>query len=98
MTRALIYEDGPQTREEAADVIRMGGVIAFRTDTFYGLGADPLNAEAVRKVRELKGREEAKPILILISDDSELDRFTINRNTAFQRAVHLYWPGPLTRC
>lgn len=96
MTTALIYEDGPQTREEAADVIRMGGVIAYRTDTYYGLGADPNNAEAVHKIRELKGREDTKPILILISDESELDRFTTNRNRAFHSAVHLYWPGPLT--
>jgi L-threonylcarbamoyladenylate synthase len=105
MTSPLIYQDNPQTREEAADVIRMGGVIAFRTDTFYGLGADPLNPDAVRKVRELKGREDDKPILVLISDESELDRFTIEPSEAsganeasgaFQKAVRLYWPGPLT--
>jgi L-threonylcarbamoyladenylate synthase len=102
MTRALIYADGPETREEAAGVIRNGGVIAFRTDTFYGLGADPLNAAAVRRIRELKGREDSKPILVLISDASELDRF-ISKTTetgktgrTFQRAVELYWPGPLT--
>jgi L-threonylcarbamoyladenylate synthase len=74
----------------------MGGVIGFRTDTFYGLGADPLNPEAVRKVRELKGREETKPILVLISDESELGRFITAPNTAFHSAVKLYWPGPLT--
>jgi L-threonylcarbamoyladenylate synthase len=96
MTTALIYQNDPQTREAAAGVIRQGGVIAFRTDTFYGLGADPFNPAAVGKIKELKGRDEAKPILILISDDSELDRFTTNRNLAFQRAVKLYWPGPLT--
>lgn len=99
MTTAIIYEDGPQTLEKAADVIREGGVIGFRTDTFYGLGADPLNADAVAKIRKLKGREDAKPILILISDDSELDRFIIEPgelNSAFRTAVRLYWPGPLT--
>ena len=114
MTRALICEDGPQTSEEAADIIRRGGVIAFRTDTFYGLGADPLNPDAVRKIRELKGRRDDKPILVLISDRSELKRFTSEAtepnepgepdqpiksgeaNLTFQKAVQLYWPGPLT--
>lgn len=91
----MIIEDNEEARIEAARIIAAGGVIAFRTDTFYGLGADPFNAEAVRKIRELKGREEAKPILILISDDSELDRFT--NNSQFLRMVATgHWPGPLT--
>lgn len=105
MTQGLIYEDGPQTREEACEVIRNGGVIAFRTDTFYGLGADPLAPDAVRKIRDLKGREDDKPILVLISDLSQLARFTIEASeaneateadSAFQKAIELFWPGPLT--
>jgi L-threonylcarbamoyladenylate synthase len=91
----MIQEDNEEARIEAARVIAGGGVIAFRTDTFYGLGADPLNAEAVGKIRKLKGREESKPILILISDDLELDRF-IN-NSQFLRMVAVgHWPGQLT--
>jgi L-threonylcarbamoyladenylate synthase len=91
----MIQKDNEEARIEAPRVIASGGVIAFRTDTFYGLGADPLNAAAVRKIRELKGREETKPILIVISDDSELDRF-IN-NSQFLRMVAVgHWPGPLT--
>jgi L-threonylcarbamoyladenylate synthase len=91
----MIQEDNEEARIEAARIIASGGVIAFRTDTFYGLGVDPLNAEAVGKIRELKGREETKPILILISDDRELDRF-IN-NSRFLRMVAVgHWPGPLT--
>jgi L-threonylcarbamoyladenylate synthase len=91
----MIQEDNEEARIEAARIIASGGVIAFRTDTFYGLGADPLNAEAVGRIRELKGREETKPILILISDDRELDRF-IN-NSRFLRMVAVgHWPGPLT--
>jgi L-threonylcarbamoyladenylate synthase len=91
----MISGDKESIRIEAAKIIAEGGVIAFRTDTFYGLGADPLNAEAVRKIKELKGREDYKPILILISDDSELDRFT--NNSEFLRMVAVkHWPGPLT--
>jgi L-threonylcarbamoyladenylate synthase len=71
-------------------------VIAFRTDTFYGLGADPFNATAVAKIRELKGREENKPILLLLADASEADRFIADRSKTFEDIASKFWPGPLT--
>ncbi|MDQ2922034.1 MAG: L-threonylcarbamoyladenylate synthase [Acidobacteriota bacterium] len=77
-------------------IISSGGVIAFRTDTFYGLGADPLNRDAVLRIRELKGREDAKPILLLISDASEISRFITKPSEAFQAVAERFWPGPLT--
>lgn len=80
----------------AARIVSEGGVIAFRTDTFYGLGADPFNATAVAKIRELKGREDNKPILLLLSDASEADRFIADRSKAFEELVRKFWPGPLT--
>jgi L-threonylcarbamoyladenylate synthase len=80
----------------AAKVILEGGVIAFRTDTFYGLGADPFNARAVAKIRELKGREEHKPILVLLVAASVVDRFIQDRSDAFDELVEKFWPGPLT--
>ena len=81
---------------DAAKIISAGGVIAFRTDTFYGLGADPFNASAVAKIRELKGREENKPILLLLSDASLADRFIADRSKAFEEVARKFWPGPLT--
>jgi L-threonylcarbamoyladenylate synthase len=105
----MIVPDNSPVRIQAAKIIRLGGVIAFRTDTFYGLGADPSNPEAVRKIRNLKSREDSKPILVLISDLSELDRFVVieaneanklveanEADSAFQKAIRLFWPGPLT--
>lgn len=80
----------------AAQVIANGGVIAFRTDTFYGLGADPFNAAAVERIRELKGREENKPILLLISDLEQVERLIAERSESFVRAAEKFWPGPLT--
>jgi len=71
-------------------------VIAFRTDTFYGLGADPFNVSAVSKIRELKGREENKPILLLLSEASLGDRFIADRSEAFEEVARKFWPGPLT--
>jgi len=80
----------------AAKIVSEGGEIAFRTDTFYGLGADPFNATAVARIRELKGREENKPILLLLSDASVADRFIADRSKAFEVVAKKFWPGPLT--
>ena len=80
----------------AAKLIFEGGVIAFRTDTFYGLGADPFNVSAVAKVRALKGREENKPILLLLAGASIVDRFIADRSAAFDEVAKKFWPGPLT--
>jgi L-threonylcarbamoyladenylate synthase len=80
----------------AAKIIAQGGVIAFRTDTFYGLGADPFNATAVARIRELKGREENKPILLLLAEASIADRFIADRSEQFEEVARKFWPGPLT--
>ena len=80
----------------AAEVIARGGVIAFRTDTFYGLGADPFNAAAVARIRELKGREDDKPILLLVSDLEQVERVIAERSEIFARVAAAFWPGPLT--
>jgi L-threonylcarbamoyladenylate synthase len=91
----MIVKRSETSRIEAARIISEGGVIAFRTDTFYGLGADPFNRKAIIRIRELKGREEGKPILLLISDAHELDRFIQNSDFIRMLAVG-QWPGPLT--
>jgi len=92
----LIIKDSQAARAEAARTIRDGGVIGFRTDTFYGLGADPFNASAVQKIRALKGREEAKPILLLIAEINEIWRFINNQSELFQSIADRFWPGPIT--
>jgi L-threonylcarbamoyladenylate synthase len=85
-----------QVKLKAAEIVRRGGLIAFRTDTFYGLGADPLNARAVRRIFELKGREEGKPILVLISDLELVSSFLTNTSAQFSQVAKRFWPGPLT--
>ena len=77
-------------------MIARGGVIAFRTDTFYGLGADPFNRPAIEKIRELKGREDDKPILIVISDRKQLARFISDPSRAFSHLAQTFWPAALT--
>src|SRR5688572_23522353 len=92
----MIISQSHENLTRVADVVARGGVIAFRTDTFYGLGADPFNADAVQKVKDLKGREGDKPILVLISDVEQLRRLIENRSTAFDKLAKQFWPGALT--
>jgi L-threonylcarbamoyladenylate synthase len=82
--------------KQLAEIIERGGTIAFRTDTFYGLGVNPFNEIAVQKIKQLKGREEHKPILVLISDQDQIARFISQRSPAFDSLAARYWPGPLT--
>lgn len=92
----MIVPDDGAARERAAEVTSQGGVVAFRTDTFYGLGADPFNATAVKHIRELKGREGDKPILLLISDEEQIPRFISKQSSLFTEVAKRFWPGPLT--
>src|SRR6267378_2575578 len=92
----MIFSDSESTRAQAARIVSTGGLIAFRTDTFYGLGADPLNRPALNRIRELKSREENKPILILISDMDQLDRFVREKSGIFGLIAIGHWPAPLT--
>src|SRR5713226_5648877 len=82
--------------QDAAKTIARGGVIAFRTDTFYGLGADPFNRSAVQRIKQLKGREANKPILVVISDIDQVERFISERSRTFDLLAERFWPGPLT--
>lgn len=87
----------PQTTEafpRISDTIARGGVIAFRTDTFYGLGSDPFNRDAVQKIKQLKGSHN--PILIIISDRDAVTRFISGPRPNFDLLAERFWPGPLT--
>jgi L-threonylcarbamoyladenylate synthase len=92
----MILKDTEQARAQAAAIVARGGIVAFRTDTFYGLGAEPFNQTAVCAIKELKGGKESKPILILIADIQDLNRFIAQRSALFDRVSERHWPGPLT--
>jgi L-threonylcarbamoyladenylate synthase len=92
----MIVEESESACSRAASLIAAGGVVAFRTDTFYGLGADPFNVEALRRLKKLKGRDDGKPILALISDKAEASRFMAGRSELFDLLSERHWPGPLT--
>ena len=95
MSVLMILPDGPEAHLKAAAIIRAGQVVAFRTDTFYGLGVDPQNPAAVNRLNELKGRE-GKPILLVVAATADVDRFVAHRSALFDRVAAEFWPGPLT--
>jgi len=78
------------------EVIRSGGVIAYPTDTFYGLGADPRNPAAVGKLFSVKGRQADQPILLLIQDSGAVRDWAADVTPAADDLMERFWPGPLT--
>lgn len=77
-------------------VIQAGGVIAYPTDTFYGLGADPANPRAVRRLFEIKGRQAGQPVLLLIPDAAAVRDWAAEVTTCADDLMQRFWPGPLT--
>jgi len=78
------------------EVISAGGVIAFPTDTFYGLGVDPANPAAVEKLFEIKGRQQDQPIMLLLADRSEVQNWVQEITPQAEALMRKFWPGPLT--
>lgn len=78
------------------DVISSGGIIAYPTDTFYGLGADPSNAAAVKRLFNIKGRTPDKPVLLLIKDAGEVAEWAEEITSLAAQLMRTHWPGPLT--
>ena len=81
---------------ETQKVLKGGGVIAFPTDTFYGLGANPYNTKAVDKIYSIKGRDPGKPLLLLIDSILKLDDLVEEISEASAKLIESFWPGPLT--
>jgi L-threonylcarbamoyladenylate synthase len=80
----------------AAAVLEAGGLVAFPTETVYGLGADASNADAVSRVFEVKGRPTDHPLIVHIGDANELDQWAAAVPTAARLLADAFWPGPLT--
>lgn len=90
-----IIADSVEARERVGRVVAVGGVVAFRTDTFYGLGANPFDERAVAAVNELKGRE-GKPILVLVATAEDAARLIARTSRVFDALAARHWPGALT--
>lgn len=80
----------------AAEIIRNGGIVAFPTETVYGLGADAFNTSAVQRIFEIKERPFYDPLIVHISDFDQLELLAKNIDETLLKVAHKFWPGPLT--
>jgi L-threonylcarbamoyladenylate synthase len=81
---------------EAALLIRQGGVVAYPTESFYGLGVDPGRADAVDRLFQVKGRQRIRPILLLITSSEALDHLVRHVPPVARGLMDDFWPGGLT--
>ncbi|MEE0105189.1 MAG: L-threonylcarbamoyladenylate synthase [Lachnospiraceae bacterium] len=82
--------------KEASAVIRSGGLVAFPTETVYGLGGDATNPEASRKIYAAKGRPSDNPLIVHIADFSQLRNIVAEVPQEAEKLAEAFWPGPLT--
>ncbi|MBX3372772.1 MAG: threonylcarbamoyl-AMP synthase [Phycisphaeraceae bacterium] len=98
MARRL--EPSPQGIQEAAAQLRAGGVVAFPTETVYGLGACAFDEAAVRRIFELKGRPADNPLIVHVASAREIgqvaDALTVAQRAVVERCAARFWPGPLS--
>ena len=81
---------------QAIVTVKDGGVVAFPTDTVYGVGVDPFRPEAVQKLYRIKGRPIDKPIPILVGSINDVERVAQNLPSSFTQLAEQFWPGGLT--
>ncbi|MFQ5480009.1 MAG: L-threonylcarbamoyladenylate synthase [Thermodesulfobacteriota bacterium] len=82
--------------EEAVLALSTGGVIAYPTETFYGLAVDPANPRALKRLIELKGRPEGKAIPLIAGDLASVQAMVREISPLAERLIKNFWPGPLT--
>lgn len=95
--RRLSYSQIDETMiEEAGRIIRKGGLVAFPTETVYGLGGDALNPESSKKIYAAKGRPSDNPLIVHIADKKDLYRIVREVSEKAKKLMEAFWPGPLT--
>lgn len=94
--KTKIYNTTEDSIREAAEVIARGGLIAFPTETVYGLGADAMNSDAVAAVYEAKGRPSDNPMIVHIAKAEDLGKLTRCVTSDMRTLMRAIWPGPLT--
>lgn len=97
MTRYLKKEEiDNSTILEIANALKEGKLVVFPTDTVYGIGTNVYNEDACKRIYEVKKRPKFKPLTVLISDISMLNKMAQNISPAEQKLMDAFWPGPLT--
>ena len=97
-TKMIVIRD-KQYRDllrEAADILMSGGLVAFPTETVYGLGADALNPQAAKKIYAAKGRPSDNPLIVHIADEEEMGKLAREVPEMAKKLAQAFWPGPMT--
>lgn len=92
----IISADSPDYSRRAAAVIREGGIVAFPTETYYGLGVNPFDSDALRRLFKVKQRPRSKAILVIIDEIAQLSQLIAEFPEPYRPLIDLHWPGPLT--
>ena len=97
ITEVVNTERNPEAgTQKGARIIRAGGLVAFPTETVYGLGANGLNEEAVRSIFEAKGRPSDNPLILHVSKKSDVQQLWDTVPQLARQLMDTFWPGPLT--
>ncbi|MDE6529349.1 MAG: threonylcarbamoyl-AMP synthase [Lachnospiraceae bacterium] len=89
-------EEGSEIFCQAGELIKEGGLVAFPTETVYGLGGDALNPESSRKIYAAKGRPSDNPLIVHIADWTSIKRICMDIPDEAKQLADTFWPGPLT--
>lgn len=92
----MILTPGGEAYARAAQVLREGGVVAHPTETVYGLAVDPMNLEALAALFAVKGRPESNPVLLVVSEARQVERYAADIPDVARRLMEHFWPGPLS--
>lgn len=97
-TKIVKTEDGNEDEviREAGEILRSGGLVAFPTETVYGLGGDALKEDAARRIYSAKGRPSDNPLIVHIADIGALDELACEIPDSAYKLADAFWPGPLT--
>lgn len=96
MKTVLVSDINEDNIEKAGEVIKNGGLVAFPTETVYGLGGDALNPKSAAKIYEAKGRPSDNPLIVHIADWDALEPIVEDIPENAMKLAKLFWPGPLT--
>ena len=90
------FVDNSENYTQAVDLLNNGEIVAFPTETVYGLGAVATNEQAVKKIFAAKGRPSDNPLIVHIGTVEEVSLYTTNISEVAQKCMNAFWPGPLT--
>jgi L-threonylcarbamoyladenylate synthase len=96
MITQRLAADAPDAIQRAVETLDAGGVVAFPTDTVYGLGAPAFNAASIERLFAIKGRQQTKAIAVLIAEPGELNKVAKDVGMPALLLAERFWPGPLT--